>query len=229
MVRTIDGIPRPFGEDEPPKGNKAVAAVAVVLALSGLAGGGLGTATAGEASGELSIRIPRSESNAARAGRTEVDAQVSGVRDALKVTTRLRQLGYRVTFQAEHKAHACADNSDGDVQAFFRENECLSLYRVIYEIRDKYNTYLLSMTTVIMPSEQTAIALQGLLDQGTRGAINLLIPPSGKYRDFPFIHTRACTTRNGATVTAFDLKPVGRTLGSAVLDALLSNAQIVLW
>lgn len=52
---------------------------------------------------------------------------------------------------------------------------------------------------------------------------------SASPRDFPFIHTRACTTRNGATVTAFDLKPVGRTLGSAVLDALLSNAQIALW
>jgi hypothetical protein len=225
----VGGIPRPFGEDEPPKGNKAVAAAAVVFALSGLAGGGLGAATAGEASGELSVRAPRSESNAARAGRTEVDAQISGIRDALKVTSRLRRSGYRVTFQAEHKDHACADNSDGDVQVFFRENECLSLYRVVYEIQDRYNTYLLSMTTVIMPNEQTAITLQELLDQGTSGAINLLIPPSGKYRDFPFIHTRASTTRNAATVTTFDLKPVGRTLGSAVLDALLSNAKIALW
>jgi hypothetical protein len=215
MVRMIGGIPRPFGEDKDTSGNTsrvATMGVAVTIVLSALAGGGVGGATSiGEASSELSIRAPRSEP----------DAQTTGIRDAIKMTSRLKRLGYRVKFQFEHTDRHCEDNSDGDVQIFFRATECLSLYRVVYEIQAKYGVLLLSMATVVMPDEQAAIQLRALLDQATRGKISPLISPSGKYSHFSFVNALFCTTRDGATVTTYDAKPVGHTVGSTALDALL--------
>lgn len=196
------------------KGNKIAVGAAATLVVSALAGGGVGGTTAA-AKGSLdqySARTPKSES----------DAQSIGIRNGLRVTARLERLGYHVEIQVKQTDRNCADNSDGDVQDFFRTTECLSLYRIVYEIQAKAGTLLVSMATVVMPDEQSAIDLRALLMQATRGRIIPLVPLEEKYRHFTFVGgVLACTTRSGATVTTYEAKATGHTLGAAALDALI--------
>lgn len=126
--------------------------------------------------------------------------------------------------QARHDdGNQCAAYSDGKVHDFFVTHKCLSLYRLVYEIQDKYNTFLLATATIVMPDRYSAFDLKILLDQGVNGGIIPLIPASGPYRNLPYGVTRATTTLNGATVTAYDAKVVGRTLSAALVDSFLSQ------
>lgn len=212
-----------------PKGNgsntAAALGVAVTIALSGVTGGGLGGATsASESVSEYGSRISRNESNA-RANRTESDdARVSGTNDVLKITSRLRRQGYRVTVQAEPKQTNCDAHSDGDVRAFFVEHPCQSLYRQLIEIEDKKNVILLGMATIQMPDFHTAIGLKILLDQADRGSIIQLSRDSGKFRYFSFTNSIAHTTLYDTTVTAYDAQVVSGAVPDAILITFLKNA-----
>jgi len=109
------------------------------------------------------------------------------------------------------------------VHDFFVTHKCLSLYRQVFEIQDKNNTFLLATATIVMPDHDTAFDLRILLDQGVNGGITRLIPDSGPYRNLPYGVTRATATLNGATVTTYDAKVVGRTLRAALVDSFLSQ------
>lgn len=193
----------------------------MTIALSGVAGGGLGGATSAS---EYGSRISRNESDA-RANRTESDdARASGTNDALKITSRLRRQGYRVTVQAEPKQTNCDAHSDGDVRTFFVENPCRSLYRQLIEIEDKKNVIMLGMATVEMLDPQTAMDLKRLLDQADRGKIIQLSRDSGKYRHFTFANSLFTTTRRDATVTVYDGQIVNGAATDFILIAFLNNA-----
>ena len=90
------------------------------------------------------------------------------------------------------------------------------------------------MATIVMPDVPTALDLKLLLDEkvngyAVNGRIKLLIPESGPYRNFPYVETLATTTRNGATVTTFDARAVGRTVGAAAVDSMLTGAWVSLY
>jgi hypothetical protein len=206
-----------------PKGNGSngvAIGVAVTIALSGLAGGGLGGATSVS---EYGSKISRSESDA-RANRTESDARASGTTDALRITSRLRRQGYRVTVQAEPKQTNCDAHSDGYVRTFFVEHPCRSLYRQLIEIEDKKNVIMLGMATIEMPDLQTAMDLKTLLDQADRGKVIQLNRESGKYRHFSFANSLFTTTRHGATVTVYDGQIVSGAATDFILIAFFNNA-----
>lgn len=194
----------------------ASAAVAFTLALSGVAGGMSvegGTSGLGDYGG---TRPP---------SRSEPEAGPSGITDSLRVTTRLEKLGDQVVrVHAQHDVGNCADNSDGDVQRFFREvSECISLDREVIEVQEKANTFLLAMATIVMPTHDTAFHLRLLLDQGVNGTIAPLVPDRGKYRNLHWGTTRATTSLNNTTVTLYDVKIVGRTLVASVADSFLNK------
>ncbi len=109
MVRTVDAIPRPFGDDEPPKGNGAVMGVAVAIVVSAIVGGGVDAASVSGAVDEFSIST-RSR------GQTEV--RIKGDDDALKATIRLRRMGGHPVKLDARSDKSCADYSEGDVQVF---------------------------------------------------------------------------------------------------------------
>lgn len=171
MVRMVGGKPRPFGEDEPPKGNGAATAVAVTIVLSALAGGGVSGVTSVSGSvGEYGPRTSRNQPEA-RTNRGGADARTSGITDSLRITSRLKRAGYKVEVQAKRDDKNCEDYSDGEVQSFFRKHECNSPYRELIEVKDKRTTILFGMATIEMADYQTAIDLKTLLDQAVKGKI----------------------------------------------------------
>jgi hypothetical protein len=104
----------------------------------------------------------------------------------------------------------------------------------VFEVKDKYNVYLITMATIAIPDVPTAINLQLLPDEAVKGyavngIIKRLIPESGPYRNFPYDETLAETTCNGATVTTFDARAAGRTVSAAVVDSMLTTAWLSLY
>lgn len=121
MVRMVDGTPRPFGDDKPPKGNRAVAGAAIAVVLSALAGGGAGTAASvGGTIDDLNVKTPRSEA----------ELRVSGTNESLKATIRLKRMGLHYTRLDADSDNRCDTHSDGDVQSFFRAHPCLRIERI---------------------------------------------------------------------------------------------------
>ena len=204
-------------------GSNAVAlGVAATLVLSGLGSGTMGATSVSASAGESSTaRIYRSEPNA-RTSRT--DARSNGADDVFKITSRLKQRGYKVTFQAEPKKTNCEDYSDGDVPAFFGAHPCQSLHRQLIEIETKKNVIMLGMAMVQMSEPQTAMDLKTLLDQAGRGKIIQLSRDSGKHRHFSFTNSLATTTLYGTTVTAYDGQIISGPLSNGILIAFLDYA-----
>jgi len=218
---TIDGHPVCIGN----RSAKITVGIAATIALSGLAGGGLGGATPTSGStGGYGARPPQSQPNG-RPNGNEPEAGPSEITDSFKVTSRLEKLGHRVVkVHAKHDYRNCADNSDGEVQRFFREvAECISLYREVIEVQETANAFLFTMATIVMPNHDTAFHLRLLLDQGVNGEITRLVPDRGKYRNMDWGVTRAATSLNNSTVTTYDVKVVGRTLVASVADSFLNE------
>ncbi len=219
--RTLpDGRRVPIG---PKRSNNGVTlGVAAAIMLS--AGTGLGSATSiSESASEYGSIISRNESDV-RANRAESDARASGTSDALRITSRLRRQGYRVTVQVEPDQTNCDAHSDGDVRTFFAGNPCRSLYRQLIEIEDKRNVIMLGMATIEMPDPQTAMDLKRLLDQADRGKVIQLSRDSGKHRHFSFANSLFTTTRHDATVTVYDGQIVSGAATDFILIAFFNNA-----
>lgn len=225
---TIDGHPVCIGD----RSAKITVGIVATIALSGLAGGGLGGATPASGSGsEYGARPPQSQQNARpkpdepEAGPGGIPDSFNGITDSFKVTSRLEKLGHRVVkVYAKHDDGNCADNSDGQARRFFREvSECISLYREVIEVQETANTFLFTMATIVMPDHDTAFHLRLLLDQAVNGEITRLVPDWGKYRNMDWGATEATTSLNNTTVTTYDVKIVGRTLVASVADSFLNE------
>jgi hypothetical protein len=214
-----------------PKGNGSngvAIGLAATIALSGLAGGGLGSATSGLGSvSEYGTRISRSEAQE-RTPRNEPDAQARSIVNSFKITSHLQRMGYHVIFRATRDDNNCAEYSDGEVQLFFREHPCRSLYREIIGIEDQKNSIsiIFGMATVEMSDRQTAIGLKTLLDRADKGKIIQLGPGSSseKYRHFSFVNSLATTRLQGTSVVAFDAQIVSGTRSARLLRSFFDNA-----
>lgn len=222
MVRMVDGTPRPFGDDKPPKGNRAVAGAAIAVVLSALAGGGAGTAASvGGTIDDLNVKTPRSEA----------ELRVSGTNESLKATIRLKRMGLHYTRLDADSDNRCDTHSDGDVQSFFRAHPCLRIERMIIETPlDKDIVVRFATATITMPDDSTAIGLYSLLAQGGhRGNITPLSrelsQEHGKYRHIPFTGPTHLT-RNDTTVITTQVEPVGRTPGADVLANLATSLLV---
>jgi hypothetical protein len=121
MVRTVDGKPRPFGEDRPKKlkaGSLVLAlGLGVALASVGTAGGvGGGAAAIGTSASEgVSVSVRTARTSQQKAERT-------------RVRLSLRNSNVRVTGEAADQD--CAAYATGRVRVFLVEHPCRSLQRV---------------------------------------------------------------------------------------------------
>lgn len=218
---TIDGHPVCIGN----RSAKITVGIAATIALSGVAGGGLGGATPASGSvGEYGARPPQSGQDT-HPNANGPAAGPSGITDSFKVISRLEKLGDRVVkVHAQHDVGNCANNSDGEVRRFFREvSECISLDREVIEVQEAANVFVFTMATIVMPDHDSAFRLRLLLDQGINGKITRLVPDRGKYRNMDWGVTRATTSLNNTTVTTYDAKIVGRTLVASIADSVLNK------
>lgn len=177
MVREIDGIKVPIGDDRPPKGRRAVLGTAVAIVLSAVAGGGVSGATS--ASGSLT-----------RSGSQTRTTITSVADDTLRATIRLQRLGrYQASVQMSSDGSDCTSHSYGEVHRFFLTNPCRSLHRGLAEVhdrRDRRYVILIAIATVDMPDHDSAINLKKLLARFGKGDITQLSRERGDYRHITF-------------------------------------------
>ena len=186
--------------------------VAAALVVSAVAGGGAGTAaSASGATDEFSIRTPRSES----------DLRVSGNKESIKATIRLKRMGLHPTTLDADSDKRCDTHSDGDVQSFFRAHPCIEMQRMIIETPlDKGIIVRFATATIKMPDYGTTTGLYELLSQGgRRGNITPLSRERGKYRHIPFAGPTHLSWYDTTVITT-QVQPVGRTPGADVLAKL---------
>lgn len=205
----------------PARGSQAAAAVAITLALSGVAGGT--SAVEGSASVDYSgTRTSSRSGSEARAGGTEV--RIAGDEDSLRATIRLQRMGGHPTkLDAQSSKRNCGDNSDGDVQSFFRKHECTTLYRTLIEYRDGDYVIRFLIATVEMPDDSTATDLHSLLSSDHIGDITPLSPTKGEYHHVPFTVGLSTTTLQDTVVTNTRTQAVGRTPRAEALGFLTTS------
>lgn len=231
MVRMIDGKPRPFGDDKPPKGNGAVAGAAVTIVLAAVVGGGAGSAAvASGAAEEFSAGARTSQSQEAdefsvRArnsrGRTEV--RIRGSNDSLNVRIRLQHLGHNSTTLDGQSDTACDPYADGEAQRFLQEHRCISIQRTLIEIRERNYAIRFATATIEMRDQKSAEGLSKLLEKEGGGDITPLFPKGGKYLHVPFNSASSHTTWHDAVVINTRVQGVGRTLSAALLASLATS------
>jgi hypothetical protein len=130
--------------------------------------------------------------------------------------------GHPTTLDAQSDKN-CYDYSDGDVQLFFRKNNCTYLYRTLIEYKDGNYVIRFLIATIEMPSYDTAIDLHALLSREGGGNITPLSSNSGKYRNVPFVSGTSTTILQGTGVVNIQAEAVGRTPGADVLAFLATD------
>ncbi len=195
----------------------AVAAGAALLVLAGVAHGGIGgVASVSGTADDISVSAKTS-----RGGQTE--ASIKGVNDSYRATARLRTLGGHPTKLDAQSDKNCSDHSDGDLQRFFREHQCTSLYRTLIEYSEGKYVIRFLISTVDMPNRNTAKDLYGLLLRSDGGNISPLFPRNGGYHHVPFTSGPSKTNLLGTTVTNVRTQAVGSTPGTNVLASLATT------
>lgn len=213
MVRTINGIRVPIGDDKPPKGNRAVAGAAVVIMLAAVAGGGsVGAMGASGAADEFSLSV--------RNSRGQAEVRFRGSNDSLKVTMRLRRLGYHPTTLDSQSDTACDRYADSEAQHYLTKHRCVSINRTLIEIRERNYAVRFATATIEMPDYASAEGLSALLTKEGGGDITPLFPKSGRYRGVPFVSASSHTTWHDTVVINTRVQGVGRTPGTEVLASL---------
>jgi hypothetical protein len=216
VVRTIGGIPRPIGDDKPPKGNGAVAGAAVAIALAAVAGGGAGSAAAASGAAEefsLGVRIPRSQTA----------VRIRGSNDSRKVTFRLQRLGHHPTTLDAQSDTVCDPYADGEAQRYLVEHRCVSIHRTLIEIREGNYAVRFATAMIEMPDYTSAEGLSALLIKDGGGDITPLSPKGGRYRHVPFISASSHTTWHDTVVINTRVQGVGRTPGADLLASLATS------
>lgn len=210
------------------KGIRAIVGTAVLLVVTGVAGGTAGSAAS--ASGAVDefggTRVSRSESEARTSG---IKARIRGANDSIRATFRLRRSGgHPTTLDEQSDKNHCADYSDGDVQLFFRKHQCTSLHRTLIEYREGNYVIRFLIATIEMPDYNTASDLYALLSRDGRGNIIPLSPKGGKYRHVPFTSGWSTTTVHDTTVINVRTQVVGHTPGAEVLASLATGVLLSL-
>ncbi|WIY01549.1 hypothetical protein QRX60_47290 [Amycolatopsis mongoliensis] len=160
MVRTVDGKPKPFGEDKPPKGRAALLAAAVVGAAA--AGGTAlsGGAASIESGGGSSLQARNAGKESARKGKHE---------DAMK------RLGLKTLKKIAKRELKCAPYAFGQVRQFFLRHPCKALSRMLLAVGDGAgNTVVVTIAWVRMPKAAEARDLRDLADRDGSGNIYAL-------------------------------------------------------
>lgn len=203
-----------------PRGSQATAAVAITLALTGVAGGTSAVEGSASSLDYSSTRASRSGSEARTRG---AEVRIKGDNDSFRATVRLRQLGGHPTTLDARSDKSCADYSDGAVQVFLKTNHCTSLYRTLIEYKEGNYVIRFVIATIEMPDYDTAIGLNALLSREGGGNITPLSSNNGKYRNIPFASGPSTTILHGKVVSNIQTEAVGRTPGNAVLAFLATD------
>ncbi len=231
MVRVINGIKVPIGDDRPPKGRGAAAGTAVAIVLSAVAGGSAGSAAVvGGAAEQVSAggtRISRSQ----EAGEFSVRARTSqgrtvrirGSDDSLNVTFRLRSLGHHPTTLNAESDTVCDRYADGEVHRYLAEHRCVSIHRTLIEVEEGNYSVRFATATIEMPDYLSAQDLSALLIKDGGGDITPLSPKDGRHRYVPFVSASSHTTCYDTVVINTRVQGGGRTLGADVLASLATS------
>lgn len=212
----------------PPRRRSPVAAaVAVTLALSGVAGGTSAVEGSVSSLGDYSgTRISRSEPEARgggeiRIGRSKI--QIRGSDDSPKVRITLQRLGhYPTTLDAESET-VCDPYADGEAQRYLVEHRCVSIHRTLIEIRERNYAVRFATATIEMPDYASAEGLSALLVKDGGGDIAPLSPKDGRYRHVPFISASSHTTWHDTAVINTRVQGIGRTPGADLLASLATS------
>ncbi|OLZ57937.1 hypothetical protein BS330_14330 [Amycolatopsis keratiniphila subsp. nogabecina] len=173
MVRTINGKPRPFGDDKPKKG-AAIAAAAVVtggaLAVGGASIGiGGGTTASLDSAASQALKSKSSSKKSAQKGRHSEAWQ---------------RLGWRRIKKQAKRELECGPHSFGEVQRFFLRRPCVDLDRMLVTVNDGAgNTIDVSVAWVKMPAASQASDLKRLIDKDGTGNVLLFgeAPPGSRF------------------------------------------------
>lgn len=203
----------------------------MILALSGLAGGGVGgAASVSGAAEEFSAGARTSQSQEAdevsvRArnsrGRTEV--RIRGSNDSLNVRVRLQRLGHHPTTLDEQSDTVCDPYADGEARRFLQEHRCISIHRTLIEIRERDYAIRFATATIEMRDQKSTEGLSQLLTKDGGGAIAPLLPKGGKYLHVPFNSASSHTTWHDTVVINTRVQGVGRTPSAALLASLATS------
>lgn len=181
-------------------GGGLAAVLAVVLALGSGTTGSAGAVASGGTSSSSAGTSARSGSGQLRA--------VS--RDAGRIAVRLDRLGKRVDRVTSAADTDCAAHATGEVQAFFRANPCVALFRVLFDVRDAGRPVLrVAVAVVDMPDAESARRYQRLVDRDGTGTVRPLTR-DGRRDDTRFDGIAYASAREDTTVVISQAEPVGR-------------------
>jgi len=197
----------------PKKGKGGWMAVAVVLGV------GLGSGVVGA---DVSLELPASKSGKSAKSKTDSSAQVEVKVDAqvtARVVLRLRQRGFRVSFQSTADNKDCAAHAYGQVREFLREHPCVTLHRALLQVADRrVGVVLVAMAWVQMPDAGEAAALQSLVDRPGSGNITELSRERGQYRNVRFTDQGYPSARDDTVVITVQIQPLAPRIPGKVLN-----------
>ncbi|MCE3555138.1 hypothetical protein LWC33_27245 [Pseudonocardia sp. RS11V-5] len=213
MARRIGG--KGGGSD---KGSGGDTPLAIALGIALLASAGGATAI-GSATSSGGASISAGGSSGARSG-SRVSSKNSTAAEA-----RIVRQGVRLSGKVTDDSAACAANSYGQVQDFFRRTPCAALHRAYFELRDrKGDAAIVAVSWVEMPDEPSARALKQLMDTSGTGNVTELSRERGKYRTIRYIGDAYASRRDGPVVINAQVEPVARGWAGRALTSIATNA-----
>ncbi|OLT15120.1 hypothetical protein BJF78_16775 [Pseudonocardia sp. CNS-139] len=189
-----------------------VAALALVGGASGVGGSVAGSGVTGATGGSGTAGGARS---------TQARQQ-----DTTAARIRIEARSLRVDGERFDAATDCSAHAYGRVREFFREQQCVALYRASFEVRDRRNAVVLvAIAWVEMPDAATARAYHDLVDTHGTGNVTELTRERGRYQDVRFTGEHYASRRDGTTVVNAQAQPVGRAAAAAAeLEQVVAEA-----
>jgi hypothetical protein len=208
---TIDGRPVYIKDHA-----RTVAAIATAVTLAAL-GGGSSSAVGASASGS-------GASVSADVG-IRVNAKARD-RSSRSVVRRLERESLRVRPRLELADDDCAAHSYGEVQSWLLDHPCDSLYRALFEVRDRRGGLVhIAVAWVDMPNEAQAVELKRLVDRhGTGNITELNRERGGQYRNVRFTGEHYASGHEDTTVINAQAEPVGGAARAVELTELARSA-----
>lgn len=137
---------------------------------------------------------------------------------------RLGRKGFRVSRQISADGPACATHSYGQVRGFFRQHECVALFRASFEVRDRRrNVVLVAVAWVDMPDVSGAAEFRALVDRDGTGNITELSRERGRYRGVRFTGDVYTSRRDGALVINAQAQPVSQRAATKAPEAAVKT------
>jgi hypothetical protein len=218
MVRTINGVKVPIGEDRKPKGRGTWVVVAIGLGvLLGAGGVGIDATVSGSAKSG-------SKSGARSGTAARVEVRMDAERSA-RVMLRLRHRGLRVDLQDRTDDKDCTAHAYGLVRQFLLEHPCVAMHRALLEVAGSGpGVVLVAIAWVQMPDEQDARAFKALVDRPGSGNIVELSREIPRYRNVRFTGQVYRSARDGNVVVNAQAQPVVRGVAGQLLNLVASDA-----